>query len=438
MYSKIYLRSLIVGLLSLLFLSGTVNQNIKISEVSYGWAKTSVNACIFRQNSLVSYNDHQYIAFYDSTGQVILGKRKLGTDSWTINKTQYSGNVLDAHNVISIMIDGDGYLHMSWDHHGHKLNYCRSKGPESLEMGERIPMTRKVENKVTYPQFYKMSDGDLLFVYRDGSSGNGNIVMNRYDLEEKKWRRLHKNLIDGERIRNAYWQMVVDKNDVIHLSWVWRESGDVATNHDMGYAKSMDGGETWMTSDDLTYKLPINFHNAEYAMHIPQESNLINQTSMTTDNQGNPYIVTYFQKKEDIAPQVYVIYNRGKGWEHIRVDQRNLDFELSGGGTRSIPISRPIALCEEKNGSPILHIIYRDEEYDNRACMKSINMDQIDTWETLILTKNGLDRWEPTYDLELWKQKGILHLFIQKVGQGSGEKSVESPPTMISVMEVDL
>ena len=118
--------------------------------------------------------------------------------------------------------------------------------------------------------------------------------------------------------------------------------------------------------------------------------------------------------------------------------QRDLDFELSGAGTRSIPISRPVVLHSDHDGDSKLHVIYRDEEYDNNACIKTLNMGQSDSWENRVLTENGLDRWEPTYDLELWRQKEILHLFIQKVGQGSGEKPVDRSATMIRVMEVDL
>jgi hypothetical protein len=278
----------------------------------------------------------------------------------------------------------------------------------------------------------------LLFAYRDGSSGNGNLVLNRYDTKLKKWQQLHSNLIDGENQRNAYWQIFLDKNDILHLSWVWRESGDVATNHDMCYARSSDGGETWNTSSNDEYTLPINVKNAEYAMKIQQGSDLINQTSMTADHNSHPIIATYFQKKGDIAPQVYVIFNIGKGWEHMKVDHRNLDFELGGTGTRSIPISRPIILHSYQDGFSKLHVIYRDEEYNNNACLKTIRLNNDPFWTTILLSDNGLDRWEPTFDTELWKQKGRLNLFIQKVGQGSGEKAIEMPPQMIIVMEIDI
>src|SRR5205085_3872173 len=106
-------------------------------------------------------------------------------------------------------------------------------------------MTNSNEQSVSYPEFYRLPNGDLIFLYRDGGSGRGNLVINRYSVKEKKWQQVHSNLIDGEKQRNAYWQACVDSKGTIHLSWVWRESPDVATNHDMGYARSTDGGKSW-------------------------------------------------------------------------------------------------------------------------------------------------------------------------------------------------
>ena len=149
-------------------------------EVGKGYSCTSVNTTVFRNNSLITHGDEQYISYYDAEGYLVLGKRKLNSELWTLHRTQYRGNVKDAHNIISMIIDGEGYLHISFDHHGHKLNYCRSIAPTSLELGEKMPMTGVDEGNVTYPEFYSLSDGDLLFVYRSGSSGRGNLVMNHY------------------------------------------------------------------------------------------------------------------------------------------------------------------------------------------------------------------------------------------------------------------
>ena len=68
-------------------------------------------------------------------------------------------------------------------------------------------------------------------------------------------------------------------------------------------AKSEDGGKTWKKSDNTSYQLPINAQNAEYIWNIPQNSELINQTSMTVDKKGNHYIATYWRDSDSSVPQ---------------------------------------------------------------------------------------------------------------------------------------
>src|SRR5262245_8894947 len=76
--------------------------------VDYGWAKNSINTFVFRKNSLASYKLTQYIAFYDSTGHVVIDMRKRYTRRWQAGRTQYTGDTRDAHRSISIIVDGDG------------------------------------------------------------------------------------------------------------------------------------------------------------------------------------------------------------------------------------------------------------------------------------------------------------------------------------------
>jgi BNR repeat-containing family member len=100
-----------------------------------------------------------------------------------LHKTPYQGNAKDAHNSISIGVDGKGVLHMLWDLHNQKLRYVRGTAPGSLDLTAEMPMTDDKEDSVTYPQFYNLPDGDLLFLYREGSSGSGNALLNRYDVQ---------------------------------------------------------------------------------------------------------------------------------------------------------------------------------------------------------------------------------------------------------------
>ena len=405
------------------------------TPIGLGWAKNAVNTAIFRKNSVVSYKGVQFVSYYDSVGYVVLAKRKIASNKWRVKRTDYKGNVKDAHNIISMMIDGDGYLHLSWDHHANKLHYCKSKVPFGLDLTPEMPMTGMKEGKVTYPEFYRLATGDLLFFYRDGSSGNGNFIINKYSIATKLWQRLQNLLIDGEGKRNAYWQACVDAKGTIHVSWVWRESSDVSSNHDMCYAASDDGGITWHKSNGETYQLPITLASAEVVVKIIQKSELINQTSMTADGDGKPYIGTYFKSAGSSIPQYQLIYFDGQTWQVKQVLDRKTAFSLSGSGTKKIPISRPQILVDKANGKIAAIMLYRDEENGSVASVASCKDLSTNVWTTKNITTTSLDNWEPSYDTELWKQFKKLHIFVQKSGQGDGEKLENIAPQPVYVLE---
>lgn len=436
-YQKLCVSSFLIGCL----FSGTSAQNclkdtlfpqVRLVKVGEGYSQTSVNTAIFRNNSLVTRNNEQYISYYDADGYLVIGKRRLDTEKWDLHRTPYQGKVKDAHNIISIMPDGEGYLHVAFDHHGNKLNYCRSITPHSLNLGEIEPMTGIDEEDVTYPEFYPLSNGDLLFVYRSGVSGRGNLVMNRYSLKEKKWSRVQDVLIDGENKRNAYWQLYVDERGTIHLSWVWRETWHVETNHDLCYARSSDNGKTWYKTNGKQYELPIRYDNAEFACRIPQNSELINQTSMSADAEGHPYIATYWRDADSDIPQYRIVWHDGQQWRNRQVSKRQSPFSLKGGGTKMIPIARPRIVVNEGE----IYYIFRDEERGSRVSMAYAKDVALSEWQFFDLTDFPVDAWEPSHDTELWKQKKKLHLFVQRTKQGDGERSIDFPPQPVYVLEV--
>ncbi len=404
----------------------------KSTVIGSGWSSNSVNTVIFRQNAVTTFQDFQFTAYYDAEANLILAKRKLSASNWETRVTAYRGNASDAHNAISIAVDGAGYLHVSWDHHDNKLRYAKSVSPLSLELSEKQSMTGDDENKVSYPQFYNLPSGNLIFMYRSGQSGRGKLVIKKYDTDAETWTSLHSNLIDGENKRNAYWQAYVDQNGTIHLSWVWRESWDVETNHNIAYAKSTDEGKTWQKTDGSLYQLPINAANAEYAARIPQNSSLINQTAMTTDSAGNPYIANYWNDVN--TTQYHIVYLKDGAWNTENTGFRTTQFNLGGGGTKKIPVSRPeIFIISGSN--PKIGLLFRDAERGSKVSLATRDLKTEGKWRLTDLTSETVGDWEPNFDKEFFKSTGKLHLFVQEVNQVDGEGLKKQLPTPVKILE---
>lgn len=403
------------------------------STVGMGWARSSVNTVIFRTSSVLTHGSLQYTAWYDDSARVVLAQRRTGASRWTVRVTPYTNDVTDAHNAIVLAVDGDGILHVAWAEHARALHYARGLRPGSLELGRSMAMTGEHEAQVTYPQFYALTGGDLLFVYRDGRSGKGDVMLNRWDVRRHAWRALAHPLISGEGARNAYLNsMAIDAHGGWHLSWCWRESPDVATNHDVLYAHSTDEGKRWTTSTGRPYVLPITAATAELAWAVPQGHELINQTTMTVDATGHPMIATYWRPDSIDAPQLQLVWNDGRAWHASQVGTRTLAFRLSGGGTKRIPISRPLVVADP---SGVVHVIYRDEELGGGISVATSRDARHASWRVSAISHEHVGQWEPTHDPVAWQTRHRLTLFVQRVGQGDGESLENVPAQPVSILE---
>ncbi|MGC4074157.1 MAG: BNR repeat-containing protein [Nibricoccus sp.] len=403
------------------------------------FAGSSINVVANIRQSVCTHGDTQFVAFYDADGFMVLARRALNSDTWETLRTPHRGNIADAHNSISLIIDGDGFLHVSWDHHGNPLNYARSVAPGSLELAPKSPMTGERENNVTYPQFFAHPSGDLLFLYRDGRSGQGSLVLNRYDLATKTWHTVQPNLIDGEGKRSPYWAMTIDRTGTLHLAWNWRDSPDVATNHDLAYARSTDSGVTWTRTDGSSQSLPIIADNAEYAARISQKSNLMNPPFITTDTAGNPAIVSYWSPESEAAPQFQILRYDGKSWRIIPGPARTEKFSLAGTGTKRPPISRALLLFSSSAktpANPALHLIYRDDSRAGRIIHASLNDQPDATWRETELTPESVGAWEPSFDPAAWEKFQQLHMLVQTAQQrdGNDRNTAATPASPVSVL----
>lgn len=411
----------------------------RLVPIAPGFAATSVNTTIFRHNSLTTHNDVQYTAFYDNDAHVVLAKRKIGEGSWTIRRTELIGNPYDAHNAIVLAADASDTLHIMWNHHNSELNYVRTTGFGSLEVTGRQRTDGVLESSVTYPEMCSLPDGSVMLVYRSGSSGNGDIVLKRFGSRTRTWTTAQPRLIAGEGRHSAYVEFCIDSRGTLHFGWTWRRTGDVATNHDICYARSADLGKTWTDSNNAPITVPITSDNAEYALRIPENSDLINQTSIAADAAGHPYIATYFRPVGQDAVQLILVHHDGRKWSSHQIGNRQSSFRLAGLGTRPLPISRPLVLLDTRTALPRILVVYRDAERQNRITLASCADLGIGKWSFADLTNDSYSAWEPTCDLALWSRDHLLHLFVQKTTQLEGDATPDGPripPAQVSILEV--
>jgi BNR repeat-containing family member/PEP-CTERM motif len=406
-----------------------------------------INTVSFRQNSLTSVqvgNDtYQFAAYYRNSGggqrRVTIARRLLGSTDWDIFNLSGSAfgdpnsNATDTHNTISVGIDGDGYMHMSWGMHNNDLIYRKSDAPvlnsDPITFGTtNLPMTGNNENSVTYPQFYNLPDGDLLGFYRNGGSGNGNSYLNRYDTDTDTWSALQTPLFDGiSSSVNAYFNsLAFDSQGVLHATWTDRSTPAFQTNHNIYYARSADQGATWTKMDGTPYTMPITESTAELVVPIPENSTLINQTSMAVDKNDHPVVATWWApgtEQGDFTRQYMLSYYDGAAWQTSQISNRPVEPLQSDATVRDL--GRPIVMVDDNNRTIVVM------RYDQHSDVVTVGYSEDNqNWNLVDLTAEGLGDWEPTYDAALWQRENKLHLLYQPVGLGSTSST-------ISVLEWD-
>ena len=283
--------------------------------------------------ALLTHPPHQYVAFYDDQRRMTVASRELDDAEWHfVRLPEIIG--WDSHNYVTMTIDDDGYIHLSGNMHCVPLIYFRTARPYDVDSFQRISsMVGENEKRCTYPRFLRGASNELLFTYRDGSSGNGDQIYNVYDLKSQTWRRLlDQPLTSGEGKMNAYLNGPSRGPDgFFHICWVWRDTPDCATNHDPSYARSKDLVH-WETSDGTPLSLPITLATGEIVDPVPAGGGVINgNTKLGFDSQDR-VIVSYHKFDEQGNTQLYSARREDSGWEVYQTSQWDYRWDFSGGG----------------------------------------------------------------------------------------------------------
>ena len=445
----------------------------------YGYAgSSSINAVSFIRAGLVTVGERQFMAYYGrhatdasytNNDHIVIARRALGATTWQVFWTPFTANTIsDGHDVVTCGLDGDGYLHISWGMHGDAFHYARTttpvNGDQAVVFGPDSAMTGR-ENAVTYPQFLPLPNGDLLYKFREGSSGSGDNFLNRYSRATQTWTNVHQSgstqlpFIKGTGWTpnyNAYWQMpCLDALGRLHLVWTWRYNDDspagetgYQTNHDFDYAWSPDFGVTWRRSNGTEYALPINERGengntnsiAERILAIPEGWSLINQAGMCVDSQGLPVITAWWAPgagTNNHRRQYLVAFPGTNGlWETRQISQRTVDAPGTKFAEASVrDLGRPVIVCDRAGR---LIVLYRDNQGSNGLTLAYslpfADDPQRQRWTTVDLTTENAGNYEPVIDQERWARDNVLHIMYQRTA-GLGYTPPANTASVIGVLE---
>lgn len=304
--------------------------DVEILDIAPVWSGHPVGFC------LLTHSAQQFVAFYDANRRMTVAARDLDSEEWDFVRLPENLG-WDSHNSIVMTVDSGGFLHLAGNMHVHPLKYFRTEKPLDIGTFKRVKkMVGRNEERVTYPRFLFGPKNDLLFTYRDGSSGSGNQIYNVYDPAKRSWRRLlDRPLVDGRGEMNAYFNGPRKGPDgFYHLCWVWRNTPDCATNHDLSYARSRDL-VNWESSSGKPIELPITIETAEVVDPVPPGGGAINGNTKIGFDTKNRTVIAYHKYDENGVTQLYNARIEDGTWRIHQSSRWDYRWEFSGGG--SIP-----------------------------------------------------------------------------------------------------
>ncbi len=285
--------------------------------------------------ALLTHPPLQWVAYYDAQRRMSVAQRTLDSTNWTI--TRLPSNLgWDSHNYVTMALDRSNVLHLSGNMHCVPLVYfCAEHALDAASLKPVASMTGERERSTTYPVFLHDRAGRLVFRYRDGRSGSGDDLYNVYDERTRGWMRLlNEPLTSGRGRMNAYCTVPERGPDGrFHVVWVWRDTPDCASNHDISYARS-DDLVHWTDSAGRALALPITIETGDIVDPVPPGGGLINvNRELGFDNAGRP-IVTYHKYDTNGDLQVYAARRGLAGWKIVQVsDWTGYRWDFKGGGT---------------------------------------------------------------------------------------------------------
>ncbi len=350
----------------------------------------------------VTYNGYQYLVYWDAAAErkgepnLVLTRRRLSDDNrvtilFTTAESFLRG-VDDGHNEPVVTVNrNDGTLHISWGNHlparfRNKRHYYWRSAARCIERSQETftregcgfefrnyQADRTAEEDMTYPQYITDANGALYFYYRNGLALNSDSYMNKYDEGTHSWRSVGRILRGREWLstefsvganrysatgRGAYPAGIAfDKNNVMHMAWVWRENSAIEFlgQHGLYYAYTSDL-VTWYNSAGeviANEEGPMDFNIAAAALvrNYPP-GQMMTAGQMALDSNNNPHIVN---QVAEVATDDQAHLTESMRYIHMWRDTNGTWYEQFIGTTTNDLYARPTLFFDRAD---IAYVLY--------------------------------------------------------------------------------
>jgi len=245
-------------------------------------------------------------------------------------------------------------------------------------------------------------------------SGSGDSYLYKYS--SGSWSPIGK-YIQGNN-NNAYINGIDYANSTLHITWTWRETPDVVTNHDLGYAYSTDLGRTWNNNAGTSIGPTISpASSGIHAFSIPQNSGILNQEGQTVDPSGRVHVLNR-EKVGGVLTWLHYWRDEGTGKWTKNPIKHSLGA-LTQTGRRGKLAAHPVT-------GDLFAILAANDGVDV-AVYAATKASGYEDWKEV--WREGRFDAEPLFDRALWRGQGgveggkILSLFLNTQG-GYPERKV--------------
>lgn len=382
----------------------------------------TANVASYQQDALVTHGGHQYAAWYAADRTLVVARRVLPDGRWQALRLDAVLWADDSHNNVTLAVSPrDGRLHVALATHSSHVRYLRSlpglttgaapwRSTSFEAVRGHLPGAVAKVRGWTYPTF-ELAGHDLLLTWREGNSVSGWQALARYD-DRGGWRHLGRFTGPAgswqgpggvSSSRNAYLHGFTHnpRTGDLEITWTWREHPSAQdprcaatpTNRDLGYARSPDGGLTWLDQAGAVVARTgtgdvITTDDAAEVVAIDVRRGMINQESQAFDSTGRLHVLTsqldddaltrvggclagdYYEQRAAHATPVHH-WRDADGWHSV-----TLPFALGTGGRSQLLLGADdtayvvlpdgrIAAASPVDGWSTWHLVFDSDDVDS-------------------------------------------------------------------------